>query len=145
MKRSAWAVWIGGFKGGKGVVTMESDTLSQSKYFASSHLKGRGTNPYELMAAAHAACFSTALANELAGAGFCPHRIVTTATLTMEQLPVGWTITGIQLDVQAQVPRAKQSDFIRATVIAKTDCAISRVLKTDISMSAKLENHEREG
>jgi lipoyl-dependent peroxiredoxin len=90
---------------------------------------------------ADAACFSTALANELAGAGFCPHRIVTTATLTMEQLPVGWTMTGIQLDVQAQVPRAKQSDFIRATVIAKTDCAISRVLKTDISMSAKLENH----
>jgi lipoyl-dependent peroxiredoxin len=140
MKRKASAVWLGNLKDGKGVVTTESPTLLQSEYFAACYVDGMGTNPYELIAAAHAACFSMTLANELASAGFIPHRIDTTATITMEQLRVGWTITGIQLDVLAEVPRAKQSDFIRATVSAKTNCTISRLLKTNISMSAKLEN-----
>jgi osmotically inducible protein OsmC len=142
MKRNASASWIGDLKDGRGVVTTESGTLSQSQYYATNHNKGTGTNPYELIAAAHAACFSMALVDEFAGAGFTPDRINTTATITMEQLPVGWTITGVQLDVLAEVPRAKQSDFIRATVSAKTNCTISRLLKTNISMSAKLANSE---
>jgi lipoyl-dependent peroxiredoxin len=145
MKRNASASWIGGFKRGKGAITTESGALSQSQYFANSYARRTGTNPYELIAAAHAACFSMALANELAGAGFCPHRINTTATVTMEQLPADWTITGIQFDVLAEVPRAKQSDFIRAAVNAKTNCTISRLLNTTISMSAKLENSEYRG
>ena len=140
MKLNASAVWMGDLKNGKGVVNTESDALSQSQYFAVRDADGKGTNPYELIAAAHAACFSMTLANEFASAGFSPHRISTSATITMEPLPVGWTITGVQLDVVAEVSRAKQSDFIRATVSAKTNCMISRLLKTNISMSAKLEN-----
>jgi lipoyl-dependent peroxiredoxin len=139
MRRSASAVWIGNLKGGKGVVSTESDTLSQSEYFATGNAKRGATNPYELIAAAHAACFSITLANELVNAGFCPRRIITIATVTMEQLPAGRTITGIQLDVVAEVPRAEQNDFIKATVSAKTNCTISRLLNTNISMSAKLE------
>jgi len=104
--------------------------------------EGRGTNPYELIAAAHAACFSMTLANELTRAGLTQARINTTVIVTMEHLSEGWTITGIQLDVLAEAPRAKQSDFIEAAVRAKTSCTISRLLKTNISMSAKLETLE---
>jgi osmotically inducible protein OsmC len=145
MKRSASAIWVGGLKRGKGVVTTESATLSQSQYFATSHARRKGTNPYELIAAAHAACFSMELAHTLASAGFCPHRINTTATITLEQVPVDWTVTGIQLDVLAKAPRANQNDFISAAVSAKTNCAISRLLKTNISMSAKLQNSNNRG
>jgi osmotically inducible protein OsmC len=141
MKRNASATWVGDLRAGKGAVTTESGTLSQSRYL-SGDAKGRGTNPYELVAAAHAACFSMALANELDGAGFTVHRIDTTATVMIEQLPAGRTITCVQLDVLTKAPRAKQGDFIRAAVNAKTNCMISRLLKTNISMSAKLENSE---
>jgi osmotically inducible protein OsmC len=85
------------------------------------------------------------LADELADAGFSPDRINTTATVIIEQLPVGWTITAIQLDVLAEVPRAEQGDFIRATVKAKTNCTISRLLKINIAMSAKLDDSENRG
>jgi lipoyl-dependent peroxiredoxin len=139
MKPNASATWVGGLRRGKGLVTTGSGTLSQSQYFGTAHRTGKGTNPYELIAAAHAACFCKTLAKELTGAGFTPHHIVTTATVTMEQLPVGWTITGIQLEVLAKAPRAKQGDFIRAAVRAKTHCTISRLLKTNLSMSAKLQ------
>jgi lipoyl-dependent peroxiredoxin len=140
MKPNASATWVGGLKHGKGVVSTGSGSLLQSQYFGTGHEKAKRLNPYELIAAAHAACFCVALANELAGAGLCPHRIDTTATVMMEQLAADWTITGIQLDVLAEVPRAKQSDFIRAAVNAKTNCTISRLLNTNISMSAKLES-----
>jgi osmotically inducible protein OsmC len=136
MKPNPSATWVGDLRRGKGVITTGSGTLSQSQYFASGYAEGKGTNPYELIAAAHAACFSMTLANELAGAGFTPRR---TVTVTMEALPVGWTITGIQLDVVAEAPQAKQGGFIRAAVRAKTHCTISRLLNTNISMSAKLE------
>jgi lipoyl-dependent peroxiredoxin len=140
MKPNASATWVGGLRRGKGVLTTGSGALSQSQYFGIDDGKGKGIHPYELIAAAHAACFSMTLANELAGAGFCPHRIDTTATVTMEQVQADSTITGIQLDVLAEVPRAKQSDFIRAALRAKTNCTISRLLKANLSMSAKLEN-----
>jgi lipoyl-dependent peroxiredoxin len=139
MKPNASATWIGDLRRGKGVVTTESGTLSQSQYRGTGDGQGKGANPYELIAAAHAACFSMALADELAGAGFSPQRIDTTVTVTMEQLPAGWTITGIQLNVLANTLRTKQGDFIRAAVRAKTNCTISRLLKTNISMSAKLQ------
>jgi lipoyl-dependent peroxiredoxin len=142
MKPNASAIWFGNLKGGKGIVSTKSDTLSQSEYFATGNAKRRGTNPCELIAAAHASCFSMTLANELLDAGFCPRRIITTATVTMEQLPAGWTIAGIQLDVVAEVPRADQSDFIKATVSAKTNCTISRLLNANIYMSARLEKHD---
>ncbi len=145
MKRIASAVWVGDLKDGEGVLTTESATLLQSQYLAPGDANRKGTNPYELIAAAHAACFSTTLASELSSAGFTPCRISTSATITIEQLAVGLTVTGIQIDVLAEVPRAKQSDFIRATVRAKTNCTISRLLKTNISMSAKLDNSENRG
>src|ERR1700688_3544902 len=112
MKPNASATWVGDPGRGKGVVTTGSGTLSQSQYVASGGGEGMGTNPYELIAAAHAACFSQTLANELAVAGFTPHRISTTVTVTIEAFTAGWTITGIQLDVLAEAPRAKQADFI---------------------------------
>jgi lipoyl-dependent peroxiredoxin len=142
MKRNASATWVGDLRCGKGVVTTGSGTLSQSQYCGTGVGKSKGTNPYELIAAAHAACFCMTVAKEMVDAGFTPHRIVATTTVAMEQLPVGWTITGIQLDVLVEAPRAKQGDFIRAAVSAKTRCTISRLLKTNIYMSAKLENSE---
>jgi osmotically inducible protein OsmC len=140
MKPNASATWVGDPRRGKGVVTTGSGTLLQSQYFGTGAREGKGANPYELIAAAHATCFSMTLANEFAVAGFTPHRIVTTVTVTIEPFPTDWTITGIQLDVVAEAPRAKQGDFIRAAVRAKTSCTISRLLKTNLSMSAKLEN-----
>jgi osmotically inducible protein OsmC len=139
MKPNASATWVGNLRRGKGVVTTGSNTLSQSQYFGAGDGEGKGTNPYELIAAAHAACFSMALANELAAAGFTTHHIATTAIVAMEQLPEGWTVTGVQLDVLAEAPRLKQNDFIRAAVRTKTYCTISRLLNTNISMSAKLQ------
>ena len=141
MKRTANAQWRGDLKSGHGSISTASGVLSNAQYsFSTRFEEGKGTNPYELIAAAHAACFSMTLANELAGAGFTPHRIETTVTVTMEPLSAGWTVTGIQLDVVAEAPRAKQGDFIRAAVRAKTHCTISRLLKTNLSMTAKLEN-----
>jgi osmotically inducible protein OsmC len=139
MKRTATATWVNNPKGGKAAVSTESGALVQSEYFPVGKQRS-GINPHELIAAAHAACYSVTLANDLAGAGFCPHRICTTATVTAEKLPAGWTITGIQLDIIAEVPRATQSDFIKVTVSAKTNCTISRLLNTNISMRAKLQS-----
>jgi lipoyl-dependent peroxiredoxin len=143
MKPNASATWAGDLRRGKGVVTTGSGTLSQSPYFGSGEGQDKGTSPYELIAAAHAACFSMTLAHELVGAGFSPQRIETTVTVTMESLAAGWTITGIELDVLAEVPRLKQNDFIRAAVSAKTHCTISRRLNANLSMSAKLDNSEK--
>jgi osmotically inducible protein OsmC len=145
MKPNASATWVGSPRRGKGVVTSGSGTLSQSRYLGNCGGEGKETNPYELLAAAHATCFSMALAHELADAGFTPQRIDTTVTLTMEPLSDGWTVAAIQLDVLAEAPRATQGDFIRAAVSAKTSCTISRLLKTNISMSAKLGKSKNHG
>jgi osmotically inducible protein OsmC len=142
MKPHASATWVGNLRRGKGVLTTGSGILSQSQYLGTDDGGGKGTNPYELIAAAHAACFSMTLANELADAGFTPQRIATTPTATMDPLSAGWTITSIQLDVLVEAVRLKQNDFIQAAVHAKNQCTISRLLKANISMSAKLENSE---
>jgi lipoyl-dependent peroxiredoxin len=142
MKPNASATWVGDLRRGKGVVTTGSGILSQSQYFATDDGEAKGPNPYELIAAAHAACFSMTLANELTSAGCTPQRIAITVTVTMEPLSVGQTITGIQFDVLAEVPGLKQNDFIRAAVRAKINCTISRLLNTNISMSAKLESSQ---
>jgi osmotically inducible protein OsmC len=93
MKPNASATWVGGLKRGKGVVTTGSGTLSQSQFSGTGDEGGKGANPYELIAAALAACFSMTLANELVSEGFTPDSISTTATVTMEPLSGGWTIT----------------------------------------------------
>lgn len=142
MKRKAAAVWNGGLKDGKGAISTDSGVLSNTQYsFGTRFENGVGTNPEELIAAAHAGCFSMALSAHLGGANLKPESIRTTATLTMENLPApaGWTITEIQLDVTAKIPGATQAAFETAANNAKAGCPVSRVLNAKITMQAKLE------
>src|SRR5437762_13206468 len=107
MKRKASAVWQGGLKDGKGTISTDSGVLSNTQYSFSTRFEdGKGTNPEELIAAAHAGCFSMALSGQLGGAGLSPESIRTTATLTMKQLHAGWTITQIHLHTTAKRPAA---------------------------------------
>jgi osmotically inducible protein OsmC len=107
-------------------------------YAAGGDIKRRGTNPSELIAAAHAGSFSMTLAYELGEAGYSPRQIDTTATVTMENIAAVWTMTQIHLDVIATVPRVAECDFVDAALRAKANCPISRVLNANISMRAKL-------
>jgi osmotically inducible protein OsmC len=140
MKRTASAVWRGGLKDGKGVISTESGVLLDTQYsFSTRFEQGKGTNPEELIAAAHAGCFSMALSAELGKAGLAPAQITTTAALTMEKTDPGWTVTKIHLDVKAKIPGANQAAFASAANAAKAGCPISRLLKAEITMTAQLE------
>jgi len=140
VKRKASAIWRGGLKDGRGVVSTESGALAETQYsFSTRFESGVGTNPEELIAAAHAGCFSMALSAELGKAGVTPESIRTAATLTMERLEAGWTVTQVHLDVTAKVPGAAQPGFEAAANAAKAGCPISRLLNTQITMNAKLE------
>jgi len=140
MHREAQVVWKGGLRDGTGTITTESGVLSETQYsFCTRFAEGIGTNPDELIAASLGGCFAMALANELDLSGFHPERIETSATATMENLPTGWTLTRIQLEVHANVPNASQALFMDAAVAAKTNCPIARLLKTNISMIASLD------
>ena len=112
--------------------------VKKAPYASGSDIKRRGTNPPELIAAAHAGSFSMTLANELGEAGYSPCQIDTTSTVTMEDIAAGWTMTQIHLDVIATVPKVAQCDFIDAALRAKAHCPISRSLNANISMRAKL-------
>jgi osmotically inducible protein OsmC len=141
MQRKASAVWKGGLKDGKGIVSATSGVLSNTPYsFTTRFENAPGTNPEELIAAAHAACFSMALSAQLGAANLTPESINTTATLTMDKLDAGWTITTIQLDVSARVPKADESSFNKAAENAKAGCPVSKVLNAKITMNARLEN-----
>jgi osmotically inducible protein OsmC len=111
-------------------------------FAAGGDIKRQGTNPPELVAAAHAGSFSVTLANELGVAGYRPRQIDTTATVTMEDMAAGWTMTQIHLDVIAAVPRVAECDFVDAALRAKANCPISRALNANISMRAKLNRRE---
>lgn len=136
--RKASVSWQGTHSRGKGAMTTTSTALRKAPYGLGRHIDPTGTNPPELIAAAHAGSFSIALASELCEAGYSPDQIDTIATVTMENNTPGWTMTQIHLDVIAVVPRAKQCDFIDATLRAKASCPISRVLNANISMRARL-------
>ena len=139
MERRASAVWNGGLKDGKGTLTTTSGVLSTTPYsFTDRFENGRGTNPEELIAAAHAGCFSMALSAELGKLGLKPESIKTEAKLTFDigEKP---TISKIHLDVIARIPGADQSKFDTAAQNAKAGCPVSRVLKAEITMDAKLE------
>ena len=139
MQRKASAHWSGDLKSGKGSVSTASGALSKTQYSFNTRFEdGIGTNPEELVAAAHAGCFSMALSGQLGGANMVAETIDTTATLTMEKLDVGFTITKIHLDVQAKIPGADASAFEAAANRAKAGCPISRLLNTTITMNAKL-------
>ena len=141
MERSASALWRGGLKDGKGTVSTDSGALKQSPYSFSTRFEGQpGTNPEELIAAAHAGCFSMALAAELGKVAMTPETIRTTATLTMDNIASGWTVTRSHLDVTVKLPNADANKFEVAANAAKAGCPISRLLNTKITMDAKLEN-----
>jgi osmotically inducible protein OsmC len=132
--------WKGGCKGGARVMRTESGVLKQARYSSGiPPMENAATDPAELIAAAHACSFSLALSHELGIAGVSSDNITTTATATMEHLSTGWTIMKMHLNVVARLPKLSQSDFIDATVRAKTSCLVSRLLRANISMNAKLE------
>jgi len=112
--------------------------LKKVPYTSGSDVKRRGTNPAELLAAAHASSFSITLAHELGEAGYPPRQIDTTAAVTMETNGGGWTLTQILLDVVATVPKVAECDFVDAALRAKANCPVSRALNPNISMRAKL-------
>jgi lipoyl-dependent peroxiredoxin len=139
MKRKGSAVWKGGLKDGNGSVSTESGVLSSVPYsFAKRFGDEPGTNPEELIGAAHAGCFSMALSGQLGEAGVKAESIETTATVTLESGAGGFAITAIHLDVQATVPNLENSKFQELAKKAKEGCPVSKLLKADISMDAKL-------
>jgi osmotically inducible protein OsmC len=139
MERKASAVWKGGLKDGKGSISAPGGVLKDTQYsFTSRFENGPGTNPEELIAAAHAACFSMALSAQLGGANLTPESISTNVTLTMEKLDSGWTITASHLDVVGKVPGADAATFQKYAEAAEKGCPVSKVLNAKISMTAKL-------
>lgn len=139
MKRSASAVWKGGLKDGKGTVSSESGALSATPYdFRKRFENEKGTNPEELVAAAHAACFSMALSLFMANEGLTPESIDTTAAANFENVNGAWTVTSMHLETRVKSPGADPAKFQKAAEGAKAGCPISRLLNTTITMDAKL-------
>jgi osmotically inducible protein OsmC len=139
MIRKANAAWKGGLKDGQGTVSSESGVLAGASYnFAQRFEDKPGTNPEELIAAAHAACYSMALSGAIGAAGLKPESVETKASLTLEKLDVGFTVSRIHLDVVAKVPGATPEQFLAAAEQAKRTCPISRLLNTTITLEAKL-------
>jgi osmotically inducible protein OsmC len=141
LKRKASAVWNGNLKEGKGRISTASGVLKDTQYsFSTRFEEGAGTNPEELIAAAHAGCFSMALSGQLTTAGHPPESVDTTATVSMDKTDAGFTVTAVHLDVTARVPGIDQQGFETAANNAKAGCPISRLLKAEITMTATLES-----
>jgi osmotically inducible protein OsmC len=140
MKRNASAVWHGNLKAGKGTLSTDSSVLKQTQYsFSSRFESGIGTNPEELIAAAHAGCFTMALSGALEKAGFVADTLETTASLTLENNPqTSWTISAIHLTTTAKVPGISPEQFKEVAGGAKANCPVSRLLKAEITLDAKL-------
>ena len=140
MKRNGSAVWRGGLKDGKGTVSTDSGVLSNTQYSFSTRFEdGKGTNPEELIAAAHAGCFSMALSAQLGNAGMTAEQIQTTASVSLDKTDGGFAITAVHLDVRAKIPGADKQAFETAANNAKSGCPVSKVLNVTITMDAKLE------
>ena len=139
MQRKASAVWQGDLKGGKGSISTDSGTLKNRQYsFSMRFENGVGTNPEELLAAAHAGCFTMALSAQLGGAGFTPTKLETTCTISLEKVGEGFSITKSHLDVVAHVPGADKGKFDAAVKAAETGCPVSKLFKTEITVSSQL-------
>ena len=139
MIRKASAVWKGSLKEGKGTISTDSGVLSNTQYsFSTRFENGKGTNPEELIAAAHAGCFTMALSAQLGNAGITPETLETTASLTLEKLDAGFTVTKVHLDVAGRIPGNDKAAFEKAAQDAKAGCPISRLLKAEITMTARL-------
>jgi osmotically inducible protein OsmC len=140
MKRNGSAVWRGGLKDGKGTVSTDSGVLSNTQYSFSTRFEdGKGTNPEELIAAAHAGCFSMALSAQLGNAGMTAEQIQTTASVSLDKTDGGFAITAVHLDVRAKIPGADKQAFETAANNAKSGCPVSKVLNATITMDTKLE------
>ena len=140
MKRKASVQWLGDLKTGKGAVSTDSGVLSDTPYsFAKRFGDEKGTNPEELVAAAHASCFTMALSAELGKANLVPERLRTTCTITLDKADGGWSVTESHLELTAKVPGASEDAFQKAAGAAETGCPISKLLKTKITLDARLE------
>jgi len=140
IRREGSAVWQGAGKDGKGSLTTASGTLRDTPYsFHTRFEDGQGTNPEELIAAAHAGCFSMALAFQLSGAGHPPQELATSATVTMQQEGGGWRIAAVLLRLRARVPGIGQARFDELAAAAKANCPVSRVLNAEITLESTLE------
>ncbi|MGA9882485.1 MAG: OsmC family peroxiredoxin [Candidatus Acidiferrales bacterium] len=140
MERSATAVWNGTLRTGTGSISTDSGALASAPYsFVTRFEHDTGTNPEELIAAAHAACFSMALSAQLSTMNFKPESIRTAAAVTLEKLDAGWTISRVHLNVSARIPEISTAAFESAAASAKASCPVSRLLKAEITMSASLE------
>ena len=141
MQRKASAMWQGGLKDGKGTLSADSGVLAGTPYsFHTRFETTPGTNPEELLAAAHAGCFTMALSAQLGDAGMTAERLETTATITLEKVGEGFSITRSHLDLVARVPGADKAEFDAAVKAAETGCPVSKLFKADISVSARLES-----
>ena len=140
MIKKAWAVWQGSIKEGGGTISTETGVLKEAPYgFKSRFENGKGTNPEELIAAAHAGCFSMALSAQLGTMGLTPAEIRTSAAVSLEKVGEGFAITAVHLTVKAKIPGADQAQFQTATNNAKAGCPVSKVLNATITMDATLE------
>jgi osmotically inducible protein OsmC len=141
IRRKASAEWRGGLKDGKGSITTASGVLDKTQYsFGTRFEEGKGTNPEELIAAAHAGCFAMALSAQLGEAGMTAESIRTEATVTLEKVGDGFAVTASHLFLRATVPGADPAAFDKAAQAAKAGCPISKLLKADITLDAALEN-----
>lgn len=141
IKRNGSAVWSGGLKDGKGAVSTGSGVLKDSQYgFNTRFEDGPGTNPEELIGAAHAGCFTMALSGQLGQAGLTAQELRTTATVSMEKVEGGFSITAVHLDLVAKIPGASQEAFDKAANTAKENCPVSKLLNAEITMTSRLEN-----
>lgn len=140
MKRTASAIWSGDLKSGHGALATQSGVLKETPYsFATRFESAPGTNPEELIAAAHAGCFTMALSAALSRAGFAPKRLATQASLVLEQVSGNWTIASVHLENEAWVPAISETQFQQIAAEAKANCPVSRALRAEISLHAKLE------
>jgi lipoyl-dependent peroxiredoxin len=140
VKRHASAAWSGTGKEGRGALTTQSGTLTDTPYsFTARFGDGKGTNPEELIAAAHAGCFTMALAFQLSGAGHPPEKLETRADLTMEQEGAGWTIKAVALTLTGKVPGVTADQFQKLAEEAKANCPVSKVLNATITLAATLQ------
>jgi osmotically inducible protein OsmC len=141
IKRSATAEWSGGIKDGKGNITTQSTVLDHTPYgFNARFAEGPGTNPEELIAAAHAGCFTMALSGKLGEAGMTAERLQTRATVSLDKTDDGFTISAVHLELSATIPGANQEAFNDAVQKAKQGCPVSKLLNAQITLEAKLES-----
>ena len=141
MKRKASAIWRGGLKNGRGNLSTESGVLRETPYSFSTRFENEmGTNPEELVAAAHAGCFAMAFSAELGKTGIMPDAISVTATVSLDKTDAGWTVTASHLDVTAKIPGADKTQVLGIANVAKLGCPISRLLRANVTMDAKVES-----